>query len=261
MKSLMAGWIGLALLLCISRCLKGEEGEILVSGRTMEVGKYKVTIEPSGRIREVRRDGIILLERLGLFAYPVGSGRLSQGGNPPECIEKVTTPTRFLQETGKFIIRREAILGNEKFSEGVKYSYKAVFDPGGKINIAYEVEYLVSEKWRAYAGEFIYRIPLVSIAGKGWIAEMRDGAVNSGVNPSLFNEENRKEWVHIDNGARLFLETGVGQVELIAEGKSYLRGGIEGDGTAIYVISLPREPQLPAGTKQSLQLTIVLPAK
>jgi len=251
----------LVLLLCIYSHLKAEEGEIVVSLRTMEVGKYKVAIEPSGRIREVRRDSTVLLERLGLFAYPVGSGRLSQGGNPPECIEKVTSPTKLLHEGGKFIVRKEAILGNEKFSEGVKYRYQAIFDPEGKISIAYEVEYLVSEKWRVYAGEFIYRIPLVSIAGKGWIAEMKDGAVNSGTNPCIFTEENRKEWVHIDNGARLFLETGVGQVELIAEGKSYLRGGIEGDGTAIYVISLPREPQLPAGTKQSLQLTIVLPTK
>ncbi|MCM8768712.1 MAG: hypothetical protein NC911_03390 [Candidatus Omnitrophica bacterium] len=253
--------IAFILLFTLGVSLKSDHGEIITSLLTVNLGKYQVIIEPSGRIREIKAEETILLERLGLFAYPIDSGRLFQGGGPPECQEKTISPTTLSRENRKIIIRREAVLGNEKFPEAVRYNYQAAFSPEGKVSISYEVDYLITEKWRAYAGEFIYRIPLTSIAGKGWIAENRSGAVNAGTNPIVFEKENRKQWVHIDDGSRLVLEIAIGQVELVPEGKSYLRGGIEGDGTAIYVISLPREPEISAGTKQNLQVTITLTLK
>ncbi|HOJ40040.1 MAG TPA: hypothetical protein PKX93_11050 [bacterium] len=249
------------LVLATGWSVKAGEGEPVTFVQTVDLGKYQVVIEPSGRIKEIKKGNTLLLERLGLFAYPMGSGRLFQGGSSPECFEKVTAATRMFRENGKITVKREAIIGNEKFPEAVKYRYEASFSPDGKVSIAYEVEYLVTTRWRAYAGEFIYRIPLVSIAGKEWIAEMKNGAVNAGTNPSTFTEDNRKEWVSIDNGSRLSLESTAGRIELVPRGQSYLRGGIEGSGTAIYVISLPREAEIPAGTKQSLQLDIFLPVK
>lgn len=230
--------------------------ETVDSDKKINMIGYEALLSKKGFFKQGIFKGIVFVENVSLAAYPaVKNGRLFQGGNPPECVEQIKVPGGLREENGTYVYSKEAILGNAEYPEIIAYKMKMIFSEED-INIYYDIEYLQKLKWRFYGASIVFRLPEKMIAGRGWVSEMSEGSsVRAGHNPKEFKKENRLQWVWIDSGSRLCLETAVGKIQFAAEMPSYLRGGKD----SIYVISMPRDKIIAKGTKQKLNLKIILP--
>lgn len=231
-------------------------GELASKPETIKCGFLEATLTPRGRIKSASFKGVPFMKNVCIIGASAGDGgRLFQGGNPPECVEKITVPAELQKENGNFVFSKEAVLGNSKHPEIIAYKMRMIFSEED-INIYYDIEYLQKLKWRFYGASIVFRLPEKMIAGRGWVSEMSEGSsVRAGHNPKEFKKENRMQWLWIDSGSRLCLETAVGKIQFAAEMPSYLRGGKDN----IYVNSMPRDKVIAKGTKQKLNLKIILP--
>jgi hypothetical protein len=238
--------------LLFSWCVTGEE---ISKNKTIRCGSLEVMLNPQGQIKAASFKGMTFINSLGVMGTPAGKGgRLFQGGNPPECVERMIRPAELIKEGQNYIFTKEAILGNRNYPEIIRYKMKMIFSKN-EINVSYDIEYLLELKWHLYAGTLIYSMPAKTAAGMGWVSEMQDGTMaKAGHNPKEFNKKNRSQWLHIDNGDRLKLETKVGLIQLVAKKPSYLRGSKN----SVNIISIGRDKLVPKGTKQTLKLKILL---
>jgi len=245
-------------------CSNGAENlekEIISKEKTLNWGNYQISINKHGKIVECKKENTIIMKDMGLMAYPADkSGRLFQGGASNECCEKEIEATTLCRENDNFIVRKKAFLGNREHPELIKYRQEIILSPENTIEISYEIEYMETLKWLHYGTMYPVIIPIKLISGKGWVAEMKKGeCVRAGLNPDVYNKADAVKWIYIDNGSMLRLETELGEIKISAAMPSFLRGGIEGNSTGIYVISMPRDPLIETGSSQSIKFKIILP--
>lgn len=237
-----------------------EKGKLVKSSRIINIGSYRVSIDKYGRIKKIEREDKIIIKSCYLAGYPIGSGRLWHGGNPPESFDDEISPTEIFYEKDKIILKRRGILRNQKYPEILKYKYEANLYNNGKINLYYEIEHLVGLKWKAYGPWLPCNIVLVP--GKGWVAERKDETVKAGIIPSIYSKENIKEFPSISNGAKLRIGTDFGELEIVAGKNNCLRGYTTKDGKTAVINTrnyFPGDPQIKKGTRQNLNLIIKLP--